>query len=327
MPSPTSPLTTLSPDLNTFFEYDYSESEARFVGTQVLPVLNVPRQAGAFGRITIESLLEHSTSTRRAATSGYNRRQYEFTEDSWATEEHGIEEILDDREIQMYTDYLDAEAVATRRAVNSILTAHEQRVAAIVMDTVFYAGLPASFTVTPAAVWTDLVTPSTPLVDIETAWTNHRDNTGMRPNAIIMNELAFRALRNHPDVTDRIKSEGAGDQARARDVNLAQLSAVLDLDHIIVGSGMFNNSNPNVAADLQDVWPNHALVCRIAETNDIQEPCLGRTFHWSGDGSNTGGLIETYREEAIRSRVIRVRHETQEKMLHQELGVIIPTVV
>ena len=324
MPTPNVTLLTQSPDLQTFFEYEYEASEAYFIGSRVMPLLSVPRQAGNFGRITLETLMEHSTSTLRAPTSGYNRRQYEFEQDSWSTIEHGIEEILDDREVDMYSSYFAAEAVATRRAVNSILTAHEQRVATATMDTTFYNS-DAKYFVDAATVWSDPA--STPIEDIEAAWVKFRNNTGFRPNAIIINEYTYRALRNHPDIIARVTSDGAGDQARARDVNVAQLEAVLDIDQVLVGGGMYNMANPSQSAQLSDIWPNVALVTKTARTNDIREACIGRTMHWQGDGSSPGGLIETYREEAIRSGVVRVRHDTDEKILYPELGVMINAVL
>ena len=324
MPSPSQALTTLSPDLATLFEYEYAESEPRFVGNQILPLLSVPKQSGNFGRITLETLLENSAQTRRAPTSGYQRRQFEFTEDSYATEEHGIEEYLDDREVAMYADYFTAQAVAVRRAVNTILTAHEQRVASAVMDSTYYTGQAATH-VTPATAWD--VASSTPIEDVEAAWNKLRDNSGFRANALILSEAVYRVLRSHPDVVARVESSGAGFAARARDVNLSQLAAVFDIPKIIVGGGMYNTSNPNESASLADIWGTDVLVAKVANSNDMREPCIGRTFHWSADGSISGGLVETYREEAVRSNIVRVRHDVQEKILYQDLGVMIDSVL
>lgn len=319
MPVPSTTLTKLNPDLDTFYEFEYELMAGNYIGTRVLPIFQTQLQSGSFGKVTLESLLEHSTGTNRAPTSGYYRRQLEFTDDTYATQEHGLEELMDDREVAMYGNFFDATALATARAVNSILTAHEIRVANAVMDTGFYTGAYAQ--ALGNGTWNGAA--STPLADIEAAWRKHRTNTGMAPNALIINEIAFRTLREHPDVIARVEAAGSGDQARARDVNLAQLSAVLDIDRIIVGGSMQNSANPAAAASLADVWPKHALICRVAETNDMREPCLGRTFHWAGDGSSEGGRIETYREEATRSTVVRVRHETDEKLIRQELGVMI----
>lgn len=322
MPSPSTTLTVGRPDLATFFEYEYAASESMFIGHQVLPLFPVARQSGTFGRVTLESLLEHATDTNRAPGSGYNRRQLKFTEDSYATSEHGLEEPIDDREKNMYMDYIDAHAVATARAVNSILTAHEKRVAAAVFDTSFYTGAYAQ--TLGNGQWSAAA--STPITDVANARAKHRTNTGLTPNAIIINETIFQELRRHADIIAAVHSQGAGDQARVRDITTAQLAAIFDLDFVLVPGGMENTANPAVAATLVDIWGDHALICKIATTQDLREPCLGRTFHWQGDGSTDGGTIETYREEAIRSDIVRVRHETDEKMLYQEVGVMIQSV-
>ena len=322
MASPSTTLVTQSPELNTLFEFAYSETERSFVAPMVYPVFQVPRQAGNFGRVTLESLMEHSTDLRRAPASGYRRRQMEFTADTYATSEYGIEELIDERERNMYASYFDAQAVATARAANTVLTGWERRTAAKVFDTTFYTS-DAKYNQAAGGTGTWAADTSTPLADIEGAYVKVRDNTGMRPNAIVMNEIVFRTLRNYPDVFQAVSSEGAGDQRRVRDITRAQLAAVLDIDQVIVAGGMYNTSNPNAEAVLDDIWSDHVLVCRIAETMDMQEPCLGRTFNWGQDGSVVNGLIETYEEPQTRSLVVRVRHDLDEHQLYPEAGCMI----
>lgn len=324
MPTPSSTLATQRPDLQTFYQYDYAESERYTIGAQLLPIMTVPKQAGNFGKVTLESFVEHQTDTARAVGTGYARRRYEFTDDSYATSEQGIEEVLDDREVAMYSDYLDAEMMATARARNTILTRQEKRIRDAVLDVSFYTGDAAYNEAVNNGKWD--VANSTPVLDVETAWRKFRDNTGIRPNAMVINEYTFRDLRNHAEILARIAAEGAGDKIRAEDVSVEHLQRVFGIPRILVGGAMENTANPGQSATMADVWPNHAFITKIATTNDMREPCIGRTFHWSEDGSRIDGLVETYREEQTRSEVIRVRHETQEKILYQELGVLIPSV-
>ena len=44
-------------------------------------------------------------------------------------------------------------------------------------------------------------------------------------------------------------------------------------------------------------------------------PCIGRCFHYAEDGSEEMGHIETYRDEPVRSDIVRVRHEIDEQVL------------
>ncbi len=134
MPSPTSALTTLRPDLASFLEFDLESDRLGYVASQVFPVVEVASQAGVFGVIPVEQLLQQRT-TNRAPGSGYSRGSFTFTTASFACEEHGAEEPVDDRQAKMYRDYFDAEQISTLRAFSAVLRNAEQRVA----DAVFNA--------------------------------------------------------------------------------------------------------------------------------------------------------------------------------------------
>jgi hypothetical protein len=62
------------------------------------------------------------------------------------------------------------------------------------------------------------------------------------------------------------------------------------------------------------------MVCKVATGQDFREPCIGRTFHWAGDGSGIDGTIESYRDETVRGDVIRVRHDVDEIVLYKQAG-------
>mgnify|MGYP006969520567 CR=1 FL=1 len=91
MPSSSASLATQRPDLASFEEFDLEMQKRGYIGNRVLPVIEVGKQAGPFGKITLESLLQNR-QTSRAAGAGYNRTNWKFTNSSYATEEHGIEE-------------------------------------------------------------------------------------------------------------------------------------------------------------------------------------------------------------------------------------------
>jgi len=134
MPSPSSSLATLRPDLaGSLMEFDLQMNLNGFVGSSVLPVTNVDRESGKFGKISLESLLQNS-NTKRAAGAGYSRGNWTFTDASFACEEYGQEEPVDDREARIYADYFDAELVSTLRARSTIMVEAEKRIAAAVFN-------------------------------------------------------------------------------------------------------------------------------------------------------------------------------------------------
>lgn len=326
MPNPSSSLATLSPALQTFYEASYAELSSQFIGPQVLPALNVPKQAGTFGKIPLEELLKKGTPISRAPGSGYKRDNFQFTSDSYATIEYGVEEIIDDREAEMYSDYLPAVELAAQRAAFKVLAAAEARVASVVANFTLYNGTAALNQAVTNGQWSTLTT-STPISDVNLAVGKFYANTGMWPNAIIMNRKTFRILRQTTQVLNAIKSDGAGDRATLSDVTTGQLSAVFDIPNVIVAGGSQNTAAIGAAATIGNIWPDHVMVCKIATGPDMREPCIGRSFHWSADGSSMMGAVEQYRDDRIRANIIRVRQDVAEKRLYDEMAVMIPSAV
>lgn len=315
---PSTSLATLRPDLaGSLMEFDVQADQQGFIGLRVLPVIDVGVQAGVFGRIPIEELLKNP-ETRRAPGTGYSRGTRKFTTDSYACQENGHEEVVDDREAEMYREYIDAEMVAATLARDVVLRAHEQRVRDLIFDPVSYTG--ATLTTSVNDEWDDY-TNADPIADVEHAVQTQRALCGLWPNAIVMGRKVFRNLRLCEKVIEAVHSQGAGSSAKAGDITAEMIARCFDLPYVLVGGGVSNSSSEGVAAVLADIWDDeYVWVGRIASGRDIKEPCVGRTFHWSADGSSIGATIESYREESVRGEVIRARHDTHEKRLILECG-------
>ena len=319
MPSPTSALSSLRPDLaGSFEEFSTEADQMGYIAQKVLPVINVAKASGTFGKIPIEQLLQ-TRDTKRAPGSGYARGQYTFGTDTFACEEHGAEEPVDDRESAMYAEFFDAELVSARRAYNAVLANAEIRAAAAIFNATTWT----SYTTGITDEWDDIT--SVPLTDVEGAVQAVYSQSGLWPNALIINRKVFRNLRNVTQVVDRVKYQGFMD-VRAGSITVAALSQAFDLE-IIVGGGTKNTAIEGAAASLSPVWSDeYAMVARIPTSNDIREPGIARTFHWAEDGSQIDGTIESYRDEGVRSDIIRVRHDVDEKVLYVEAGHLLSNV-
>lgn len=317
MPSPTTALTTLRPDLASFLEFDLESDRNGYVAQKVFPVIDVASQAGVYGVIPVEQLLQQRV-TRRAPGSGYSRGSFTFTTATYACEEHGAEEPVDDRQAKMYREYFDAEQVATMRAFSSILRNAEQRVCDTVFNTTTYTG--ASLTTAVGTKWNSYSN-AVPLDNVLAARNKVYDNSGIWANALIVNQKVFYHLRRCEQVIDAIESNGAGQAAKQSDITADLVAQALGLDMVIVAGASRNSATEGATATPAQIWGDTlAMVCRVATTNDMQEPCIGRTFHWSEDGSSIGGTVESYRDEVVRSNIIRVRHDVDEVLLYTELG-------
>lgn len=308
MPSPTTSLATQRPDLAASFEeFDLEASRMGFVGQRILTTIPVGKQAGNFGVIPLEQLLQER-ETRRAPASRYNRGTWKFEPGSYATEEHGWEEPIDDREREMYRDYVDSDLIAAQRARDAVLRNAETRIITAIL---------AAASGTAASVaWSNFAS-ATPISDVEAKMRAIWTACGMWPNAMAIEEHDFRNLRRCDQIKDDIASSGAGSSIVQGRVSAQMIAEVLDIPVILVAGGAKNTANEPAAASLSTVWTEGTVwIGRIATSSDFREPCIGRRFVWAEDGGMPEGAIEEYRDESVRSDIFRHRHDVDEKILY-----------
>ncbi len=318
MPSPSSSLATLRPDLSaSFMQFDLAMDQEGFIAQRVLPVVDVAKAAGNFGIIPLAQLLQQP-DTKRAPGSGYSRGKWKFDPSSYTTVEHGYEEPIDDNDAANYRDYFDVEQISAMRAYSAVLRGMEQRAADLLFNTGTFTGAKTG----AATVAWGTPGSAVPVTDVEAGVNAVYGATGLWPNALIINRKTFRKLRNVAQIIDRLKYNGITD-VKAEAITSDILSQVFDLEVIVAGSSK-NTANESAAATPAQIWSDsYAMVARIESSQDFRRPCIGRTFHWSEDGSSIGGTVETYRDETIRGDVVRVRNQTDEHLLYAGAGYLI----
>lgn len=305
-------------------DFNLAADRQGFIAYEVLRVIEAGAQAGVYGKIPIEELLKKRNKLARAPGGGYSRDTFKFTTGSYACQEYGHEEPIDDRAFRMYQNYFSAEVIAAQRARDAVLRGAEIRAAAMIFNGTTWTG--AALRTAVSNEWDENhYTDATPIKDVNAAAQKVWDGTGVWPNALVICRKTFRHLRNIDEVKDAIASTGAGESVLQRRITLAQLGQAFDLDYILVAGSAKNTADEGQSASLSSIWDDeYAMVCRVAETvaetADIAEPCIGRVIHWAEDGSEIGGTMESYRDETIRGDVIRCRHDVDEIVTYAELG-------
>jgi len=189
--------------------------------------------------------------------------------------------------------------------------------AALIFNTATWTG--SALTTTIGTNWATVAS-ATPVVDVNAARQKLWDGSGIWPNALIVNRKVYNDLRNTTEIIDHSKSQGFMD-VRQGNISEAQLATVFDLEQIIVAGSPKNTADEGLAITIAPIWSNsYAMLCKVARTSDHREPCISRVFHWGEDGSAIGGTIESYRDETVRSDIIRVRHDVDEKVMYTQAG-------
>ena len=318
MPSPTAALSSLRPDITGMFEeFGLEADRAGFIGPRVLPFFDVPTQAGNSGRIPIESLLG-TTDVKRNDRSAYNRVTWKFTPDTYSCEEYGLESVVDQRTRAKYANYFDAEVVTAAIVRDRVLREAEKRVAAAVFNATTFTSYATQITLE----WDSNATSTAiPINDVKTACDTIYARTGVWANALIINRAVFNNLRLLDQIMDAITASGAGSPAKQSDITAQMMAQVFGLDEVIVAGGSSNTSAEGQTAAISQIWSSeYAMVTRVCKTNNYTETGLGRTFHWSEDGSTPAGTVESYEEPSVRGGVIRVRHDVDEVIIYPEVG-------
>ena len=296
------------PDLGaTLVEFDVQANQAGFVGLQLMPVIEVAEQSANVGRIPIEQLLQ-TQETRRASGGGYSRGNFTFDDFAYATREHGWEEPIDDRNSRIYRRYFDAEVMAARRARNFVVQNHELRVVSTLTNTGTFVNAAAS------VAWS---TPATakPVDDVLARVKAVRTASGMTPNTVVMDYEKFLDCIETAQIIDRLKYAGIDD---VKNVNAQALAQIFKVKRVLISGGLKNTAAEG-GLTLQACWTKTVIgVGYVPETNDVAEPGVGRTFHWSEDGSSIGAVLESYRDESKRCDIVRARMETDEKVMYGE---------
>jgi hypothetical protein len=320
-------------------EFDSLMNRLGMIGHRVLPPIVVGQKNADFLRVKIASFLNKIEETKRAPKSTYSRKDFEFDTDNYLTDEHGVEEVVDDAEIERYGDIIRVERMNTLRAYNRLCSAYEAAVASAVFNTTIWTG--AALTSAAGTAWSTKAT-ADPVANIDAAIEKVEAGCGMTPNTLIVTKKALRNLLRTDRIEDLLKHAGFDDPKKISN-NLPALAQLLNLEQVLVANGYKNTADDGQTASLSRFWDDtKAMVAHVHNDGmdgDLESPVpnIGRTIMWDTQVSGAGAaddpadalgiVLEEYREENRRGGVLRARSNYQVKRLHVEAGHLITGVL
>ena len=234
-------------------------------------------------------------NTSRAPGTAFKRMQFGYEGKDYAVENHGIEvpvprEHLRDA-AQVPGIDLASRALMSAMGVTSLTL--EKAQADLARNASNYD---ANHKVTLSGTdqWDDAA--STPIADIEAAKEAIRSTVGVYPNVMEISAKAFKSLKEHADIVEKIKYTQRGV------VTAELLAAIFDIDKVVVGKAIAFDD----AGDSIDVWGKDVVLAYVPKTiNGREEPSYGYTYTMDGHP-----LVETpYWEDATKSWVYGVGYE------------------
>lgn len=329
MPTPSVAITRLDLSMS-YGEFNLEASRRGYIGLQVLPGIGVDLEASDFGKIKVEELMRKVESTERGAKQGYARDDFEWTKDNYQLADHGVEEVVDDLEIERYNDIIRAEIIHTNRAIHRVLQALENDIASALFTSSF------SYKTAVSTPWSTHAT-AQPINDIDNAIESVKTQLGMNPNALVLSDHALRHFKRCAEVEELLKYSGADDPKSLGAI--AGLMSLFDLEKVLVAKSFKNTGNEGQNASFSRFWDSTmAMACRVDDDGmegDLEnpDPSLGRTLFRSDEADLPGAddgeaslILEEYREESRRGGIIRARNKRKIKVLHEEAGHLMTSV-
>lgn len=170
------------------------------------------------------------------------------------------------------------------------------------------------------AKWSDYGL-SNPITDLRASVRNIRRKIGRRGNKVVMGDLVWQRLQDHPALIDRLPD------GSLRVVTRETLSALLELggaDNILVGESMYTTANEGTAetsVTYSDVWADDVLVLYVPETPSLMTPSAGYTFYWRNSIVPNGQqFVRQWEDQEIKARLVEVHTYFHQKRIVANAG-------
>jgi len=296
------------------------QADIGLIGSQLLPLQNVDAKAGTYLKVQLAGgeLLTNNALARESGSS-YSRGIRSFGSANYVTNEVGLEELIPDDSAKDLNRFFAYEAETAKFLLRQLKLSHEKRVS----DLLWNATTP--FTIadqTRAVAYTQALVATVDVArDVATAKLALQQY-GYEPNCVAMSANVFELIRRSTLLQNQFF--GVISNTGARLLSEAEIAAALGVQNLLVGRAAYNTAGKNKTYSGSFVVPDTKIIVGQIAGGEFTAGGIGRTLVWSGDSA--GGFVsESYRDEARRSQVLRVRMNTDEVVIDPNAAVRITT--
>lgn len=172
---------------------------------------------------------------------------------------------------------------------------------------------------------------SDPIGDVARWILDYRKLTGFKPNKMVLGAEVMNALKQHPDIIDRIKYTQKGI------VSEDLIATLFNIDQLYTSYATIASGANIPDAALQDAGAAYdfmtnsksVLMCFTPSSPSLMTPAAGYTFTWNGylGGNSQGIKIKRFRMEPIASDRIEAEMTYDMKVVSPDMGVFASAVV
>ncbi len=277
----------------------------QFVGTQILPVRNSPVKNGDYPVFDTDQF-DLDAATVRSPGSAFSRRDFDYTKQSFACVQYALEGVLPDEDEAEASEngISDAAGAIAQKLQRDIMIGHEKRVAAALASATFATGD------TTAAL--SSASTATPIKDVQGAVETLNGNGFYDNLALIIETSLFNEMINTDDVRNIFNGNG-------QYTNRQVLLDAFGVQQVIICPTRFNGANKGATTSRDKIWSTTEYYVAQVAGGEFSNGGIGRTIAFPQGGGVFSA--ETYRDEPIKSDVLRVFNTVDEVIINTGAGI------
>ncbi len=274
----------------------YIQDQTNFVAPRVFPIIPVDKQSDRYFTYTQNDWFRDEAQIRgpsqESAGSGWT-----LSDDNYSCDSYSLHKDLDNQTLQNADAPLNLLSEATEYLTQMMLLRMERQWVGDYFTTGVWDD-----DVTPGSLWSDYSN-SDPVDDVELGKETVLQATGKEPNVMVIGYQAWRKLKHHPDLLDRIKYTQTAVSAE----NL--LAAVFGVDKVMVARSIFATNQEGATAAYDFNFGKHALLCYSTPNPGLLTATAGYTFAWRGVSRGIGAEVGITQFPMLHLRSQRVEAE------------------
>ena len=292
----------------------YMQADDRFVAGRVFPAVPVDKDSGTYYTVPKAAFFRDELKNR-APGGAFARIDHSLSTATyktiqWAADASLPDEIQANSQVPMDLAQLKVKLLGQRSQIRK-----EVAWATDFMKTGVWGTDD-----TTANDWDDTAT-GDPVDDVTTAQRTVSNNTGFTPNTMVVGYIVHQALKNHPDILDRLKYTTAATAAAVQ----AALAAIFEMDQYIIGKATYSNTNESAAFSATAIIDDDCLVCYVDANSGIYGATAGKTFTWQ-PGGGLGSMYSYYSQE-YHAGIIQHKEQWDQKVTATDLGYFFSDIV
>jgi hypothetical protein len=330
MPNPTqadlhvnAPLTNVS--------IAYMQSADAFIADKVFPMVPVQKQSDIYWKYSKSDWRRTEVRKRAPGTEapgvGWNMQT-----DTYYAEQYAVKHDITDEERANADANFNLERDATEFITNQMLLSRDVDWAARYFGTSIWTdktGVASGPTTNQFIQWDQAA--SDPINDVATFFIAFRLLTGFAPNICVMGPYVMNALKQHPDIIDRIKYTQRGV------VTEDLIATLFDVDELYVNYASIASGTQVNDAKAQDAAATYSFIGNAKavafyyapSAPALRTPAAGYIFQWVAlVGSGGKGIrIRRFRMEHISTDRIQAEQTYDMKVVAADMGLFLTTAV